>query len=125
MTEQDQQHDSEYVAISGESIAKDIALAEKDTIINALRCIYDPEIPVNLYDLGLIYEIKQKNNGDVIIVMTLTTPACPVAGELPKQVADKAAEIEGVGIVNVQLTWEPVWNTTMMSEEAKMILDMV
>ncbi len=82
----------------------------------------DPEIPVNLYDLGLIYNIEQQKNGDVDITMTLTTPNCPVAGELPKWVADSVAKIEGTGKVNVILTWRPKWTKNLMSEDAKLAL---
>lgn len=92
-------------------------------IIVALKDVEDPEIPVNIYDLGLIYSIDQMDSGDVKITMTLTTPNCPVAGEMPKLVAEVVSKVDGVGIVLVELTWTPKWNTNMMSEDAKLALD--
>lgn len=91
-------------------------------IISVLETVYDPEIPVNIYELGMIYEIKVKDNSDVDIVMTLTSPACPVAESLPGEVRAKVKEIEDVNEVNVQLVWEPPWNKDMMSDEAKLNL---
>ena len=93
-------------------------------VVEALRQVYDPEIPVNIYDLGLIYDLELLGDGDVKIAMTLTAPACPVAGEMPKQVADKVASLPGAGEVEVMLTWDPPWDKDRMSEDAKMALDM-
>ena len=93
-------------------------------VIEALKEIYDPEIPVNIYDLGLIYELKVKDSGDVDVLMTLTAPACPVAGSLPKEVADVVAAVEGVGVASVTITWDPPWTPANMSEVAKVALDM-
>ena len=95
----------------------------KNKIVEAIKKVYDPEIPVNIYELGLIYDIKI-NKGDVEIVMTLTSPFCPVAGSLPKEVAARASEVEGVKNANVELVFEPPWTMDLMSEEAKLELNM-
>ena len=87
----------------------------------ALKEVFDPEIPVNIYDLGLIYEIKPNGRGFEIL-MTLTAPACPVAGILPQQVADAAAGVAGAGQVVVRLTWEPPWDWSRMSDDARIAL---
>ena len=91
-------------------------------IISVLQTVYDPEIPVDIYELGLIYNIKLEDNGDTEITMTLTSPACPVAESLPGEVRQKIKEIEEVNEVNINLVWEPPWNKDMMSEEAKLNL---
>ena len=88
-----------------------------------LETIYDPEIPVNIYDLGLIYDINLLGNNDIKIKMSLTAPGCPVAGEMPGQVADTIAKIDDVGLIEVELVWEPAWTKDRMSEDAKMALD--
>ena len=106
----------------GESLDASEKIATRDEMENALRQVFDPEIPVNIFDLGLIYELDQQPNGDVGVVMTLTAPACPVAGEMPGQVAEALAVLGGVGKVRVKLTWEPAWNMTMMSPDAKLAL---
>ncbi len=110
----------------GEESDEDVKLASHDAIVTALSTVFDPEIPVNIYDLGLIYEIKaaESGRGDWNILMTLTAPACPVAGELPQQIADAAACLSGVGRVRVSLTWEPAWTPEMMSEDARYALGM-
>ena len=97
-------------------------LAIEAEVIEALRTVYDPEIPVNIYDLGLIYEITSDDEGQVNIRMTLTSPACPVAGILPGQVEEAARRVEGVTDVRVELVWEPSWSMDLMSEEAKLEL---
>ncbi len=99
-------------------------VATDEAVIDAMKSIYDPEIPVNIYDLGLIYDLKIHDTGNVDIVMTLTAPACPVAGSLPKEVADVVANVEGVGEVGVTITWDPPWTQANMSEVAKVALDM-
>ncbi|MEM7073334.1 MAG: iron-sulfur cluster assembly protein [Pseudomonadota bacterium] len=109
-------------AFAGETIEGE-ELATLEAVEAALREVYDPEIPVNIYDLGLIYEVRMEENGDVFALMSLTAPACPVAGELPQQVADQIASVDGVGRVCVRLTWNPQWNPSMMSEDARMALD--
>jgi FeS assembly SUF system protein len=99
-------------------------VATEEAVVEALKSVYDPEIPVNIYDLGLIYDLKIADNGNVDILMTLTAPACPVAGTLPKEVAEVAARVEGVGETAVTLTWDPPWTPANMSEVAKVALDM-
>jgi len=91
----------------------------------ALREVYDPEIPVNLYELGLFYRIDiNEENNDVDIQMTLTSPACPVAGEMPGMVQDELKNIKDLGKVSVEIVWEPAWDPSMMAETAKLHLNM-
>lgn len=94
------------------------------TIEAALKTVYDPEISVNIHDLGLIYRVSQDPAGDVDIDMTLTSPMCPVAGSLPQEVAEKVAAVDGVGQVCVALVWDPPWSRESMSEEARLLLDL-
>lgn len=94
-------------------------------VIEALRQIYDPEIPVNIYDLGLIYELNVQPSGEVRILMTLTAPACPVAQSFPATVEEQVACVPGVKGVKVELTWEPPWCQDRMSEAAKLQLGML
>ena len=96
----------------------------KEKIINELKKIYDPEIPVNIYELGLIYEVKVEKNNNVKVKMTLTTPNCPVAESLPKEVKDSIMEIKEVKDVNLELVWDPPWDKSMMSEAAKLELNL-
>ncbi len=96
----------------------------KDAIADALRTVYDPEIPVDIYELGLIYNIAVDEAGKVNIVMTLTAPACPVADILPEEVAEKARAVDGVAEVSVELVWDPPWTPDMMSEAARLELGM-
>ena len=96
-----------------------------DKIIKAICTIYDPEIPVSIYELGLIYEIKIKDNGDVDIIMTLTTPNCPEAQTIPEKVADVVSLLKGVNEVKVQITWEPPWTQDRMTEAAKLELGLM
>src|SRR5580704_18924062 len=91
-------------------------------IIEKLQTVFDPEIPANIYDLGLIYDINIRDDGYVNITMTLTAPGCPVAGEIIAQVDNKVRQVAGVTDVNVMLTFDPPWNKEMMSEEAKLLL---
>ena len=93
-------------------------------IVEAIKKVYDPEIPVNIYELGLIYKIDIQKDGHVEITMTLTSPFCPVAGSLPKEVAARASEVEGVKKANVELVFEPPWSMELMSEEAKLKLNL-
>lgn len=93
-------------------------------IKKALESIYDPEIPVNIYQMGLIREIIHAEDGKVLIKMTLTSPGCPVAGEMPGWVHDALDQIDGITLVDVELVWEPAWNPGMMTEFAKMELGM-
>lgn len=94
----------------------------KNSAIEMLQEIYDPEIPVNIYDLGLIYEVNVSPANDVHVVMTLTTPNCPVADSLPGEVEDSLSTIEGVNKVEVELTFDPPWTTDLMTEVAKLEL---
>lgn len=93
-------------------------------VIAKLKEVYDPEIPVNIYEIGLIYEINVLDNGHVAILMTLTSPNCPVAESLPLEVKHKAEEAEGVEEVEVELTFEPPWTMDLLSDEAKLELGM-
>ena len=93
-----------------------------DTIVEACRTVYDPEIPVNIYDLGLVYTIDINPENEVNVTMTLTAPGCPVAGEMPGWVADAVAPVAGVKDVNVDITWDPPWGMDMMSDEARLEL---
>tara|TARA_Y100001970_G_scaffold274887_1_gene375350 strand:+ start:7465 stop:7764 length:300 start_codon:yes stop_codon:yes gene_type:complete len=96
----------------------------KEKIIKEIKKIYDPEIPVNIYELGLIYDIMIINNNDVKIKMTLTTPNCPVAESLPKEVKDSVLELEEIKNVDLELVWDPPWDKSMMSEAAKLELNL-
>ena len=95
----------------------------KEKVISEIKKIYDPEIPVNIYELGLIYDISIENH-DVKVKMTLTTPNCPVAESLPKEVKDGAMQVEGIEDVDLELVWDPPWNKDMMSEAAKLELNL-
>ena len=95
----------------------------KDEIIERIKTVMDPEIPVNLYDLGLIYSINISENNNIKIEMTLTNPNCPVAGSMPESVGKSIEEIINFNTIEVSLVWEPKWNKDLMSEEAKLALD--
>lgn len=114
-----------YKAYAGDTLKAGVKIAETNAIIEALKTIYDPEIPINIYDLGLIYKITPESLGDIHIDMSLTAPGCPVAGILPQQVADTVAAVEGVGKVEVEVVWEPAWSLERLSEEARMMLEML
>ena len=103
-------------------IAKDTDLAQR--IIDMIKTCYDPEIPVDIYELGLIYEIKINEGNDVHILMTLTSPACPVAETLPPEVEQKIRDIPDVNDAKVEVTFDPPWDKNMMSEEARLELGM-
>ena len=96
----------------------------KEKIITEIKKIYDPEIPVNIYELGLIYDIKVDEENNVKVNMTLTTPNCPVAESLPKEVKDSIMEIKEVNKVDLDLVWDPPWDKSMMSESAKLELNL-
>ena len=99
-------------------------MSKKDLIIEEIRKIYDPELPVNIYELGLIYDIKVKDEKFAIIKMTLTTPNCPVAESLPKEVKEGVMQVEGIEDVDLELVWDPPWNKDMMSDAAKLELNL-
>ena len=103
------------------SIKKKIELK----IINVLKAIFDPEIPVDIYELGLIYEIKISDDFNVEIIMTLTSPNCPVAESMPKEVEEKVGQVHGVETSRVNIVFDPPWDKDMMSEEAKLDLGMI
>ena len=96
----------------------------RQRVIEELQTVFDPEIPVNIYELGLIYDVEVDDDGTTRIRMTLTTPMCPAAEELPPEVETKARSVEGVTSVQLDLVWDPPWNPSMMSEAAKLELGM-
>ncbi len=108
---------------SNDAPAPEPAANLQEQVIESLRTIYDPEIPVNIYELGLVYDIDASSE-NVVIRMTLTSPGCPVAGSLPIEVQCKASEIPGVKSVKVELVWDPPWNPDMISEAGKLQLGM-
>jgi FeS assembly SUF system protein len=93
-------------------------------IVAALKTVFDPEIPADIYELGLIYKVDIKDDRGVDILMTLTTPNCPAAGELPTMVENAVASVPGVGVVAVNLVWEPAWSPDRMRDEARLVLNM-
>jgi|TARA_Y100000590_G_scaffold199007_1_gene226004 FeS assembly SUF system protein len=96
----------------------------RDQIIAEIKKIYDPEIPVNIYELGLIYDVKVENKNTAKVKMTLTSPNCPVAESLPKEVKDGIMQVEGIDKVDLDLVWDPPWDKSMMSEAAKLELNL-
>jgi FeS assembly SUF system protein len=95
-----------------------------DDIVSALKTVYDPEIPADIYELGLIYRVDIKDDRSVDVDMTLTTPNCPAAAELPQMVENAVSSVQGVGPVNVQIVWDPPWDPSRMSDEARLVLNM-
>lgn len=93
-------------------------------IVDALKTVFDPEIPVNIYELGLIYDLEIQPEGQIHIKMTLTSPGCPVAGSLPGEVQTKVESVPGVAAAEVELVWDPAWNPSMMTEAARLQLGM-
>lgn len=93
-----------------------------EAVVEACRTVYDPEIPVNIYELGLVYTIEINDENDVFVLMTLTAPGCPVAGEMPGWLAEAIEPLAGVRHVNVEITWDPPWGMEMMSDEARLEL---
>ena len=96
----------------------------KEQIIDQIRTVHDPEIPVNIYELGLIYKVEVRDDGVVYLEMTLTSPACPVAESLPMEVQEKAMSVEGVTDVDLRVVFDPPWSKDLMSEDARFALDM-
>ncbi|MFA6469230.1 MAG: iron-sulfur cluster assembly protein [Bacteroidota bacterium] len=96
----------------------------KEQVTEQIRTVFDPEIPVNIYELGLVYNIEVNDRGLVDITMTLTSPACPAAQSIPVEVKQKSETVRGVTEINVNIVWEPRWETSMMSEEARLTLGM-
>ncbi len=116
-----QRREIEYEMVELDS--SDAALEQR--VVAALRSVYDPEIPVNIYDLGLIYVVHIDDHNVVNVQMTLTAPACPVAGTLPGQVENVLREVEGVRDASVELVWDPPWDQARMSEEARLTLGLL
>lgn len=114
----------EYVVTEGTELSPDAEQAKMDDIVAAIKTVEDPELMLNVYDLGLVYRLDRLKNGDVEIDMTVTAPSCPVAGLMPKQVAEAVSKVAGVGKTTVKLVWEPAWTIDKMSDDAKMTLDM-
>ena|SRR5579871_6059821 len=112
------------VALAGEPLPEGLTPATEEAVVAALKTVYDPEIPVDIYELGLIYELKVAENGNVAVNMTLTAPACPVAGTLPQQVANTVSTVPGTGEVSVTLVWEPPWTMEKMSEDARLAMNL-
>ena len=115
---------TEYKASEGEPLPDGTTVATEVQVVEAMRTVYDPEIPVNIYDLGLIYTNDIAENGNIDITMSLTAPGCPVAGEMPGMVARAVSGIDGTGVVEVKIVWEPQWTPELMSEDAKLALGM-
>jgi FeS assembly SUF system protein len=115
----------QVVARAGKPLEPGLApLKDKSAIIDALKLVYDPDVGIDIYNLGLIYDVRLKENGDVEIDMSLTSPTCPIAEDMPRWAADAAATVEGVGEVEAKLVWEPMWDLSRLSQEAKYQLDM-
>ena len=112
-----------FIAKAGKKNNRPSRLINKSEIVESLKTIHDPELPVNIYDLGLIYDIRLIDKNDLKIKMSLTAPGCPVAGEMPGQVANTLAKIPNIGLIEVELVWEPAWTKDRMSEDAKLALD--
>ena len=119
-----------YSEQTSEPEAENVALIKPSTtdhplypeIVNACKQVFDPEIPVNIYDLGLIYTIEIDDQGQTLILMSLTAPGCPVAGEMPGWVSEAVEPVQGVKSVKVEIVWEPQWGMDMMSDEARLEL---
>jgi len=109
---------------SGSDLAPDQIEALRPRIVDAIKTVYDPEIPVNIYELGLIYDLDIDPKGNVAIKMTLTAPGCPVAGTMPQMVRDAVAKVEGLNDIDVDLVWDPPWDKSRMSEAAQLELGM-
>ena len=112
-----------YVVTAGTALANPVGEADPIAVEDALKSVHDPEIPVNIYDLELIYDVNRQKNGNVYVTMSLTAPGCPVAGEMPGQVARALAAVDGVGEVSVELVWSPPWTPDRMSDDARLALD--
>ena len=115
----------EYLAYAGTELPQGTAKAKMYDIVEKIRAVSDPEIPLNVYDMGLIYKIDQRDNGDIYIEMTVTAPTCPIAGELPQQVANAVSEVAGTGKIEVKIVWEPAWTPDRMTDEAKEMLELI
>jgi FeS assembly SUF system protein len=123
-TKPDPQPEATATATAGTPMTPEELEAVGRELIAALKTVYDPEIPVDIYELGLIYKVDVADNKDVTIDMTLTAPGCPVAGEMPGMVKDAVKTVKGIGEVKVNMTFDPPWTPDRMSEEAKLELNM-
>ena len=112
----------DFHARLGRSLPKGASVATESMVIEALKTVQDPELMLDVYSLGLIYKIDISDVGDVTIEMTLTSPMCPIAGEMPGMVALAVSKVEGVGIVDVTLVWEPAWTLDMLDDDLKLAL---
>jgi FeS assembly SUF system protein len=110
--------------VAGGEAAGDAMGNLEAAIVEVLKTVFDPEIPVNIYEMGLIYDLNVAADGQVQIKMTLTSPGCPVAGTLPGEVKDRVESVAGVAAADVEVVWDPVWNPSMMSEAARLDLGM-
>jgi FeS assembly SUF system protein len=110
--------------IPGSALTREELDAFTTKLVTAMKTVYDPEIPVDIYELGLIYKVDVADNKDVVVDMTLTAPNCPVAGEMPNNVKAALELVEGIGEVTVNMTFDPPWTPDRMSEEAKLELNM-
>ena len=120
----------DYLAgfLAGETESKPAAAGNeelKDSIVEALKSIYDPEIPVDIYELGLIYDVEVSEDGDALVTMTLTTPHCPVAESMPAEVELRVLSVPGVRDAEVKLVWDPPWDPSKMSDEARLELGLL
>ena len=113
----------QYLYLSNE-IVKMAEKIEHNKLIEALKTVYDPEIPVDIYELGLIYGINEEKDNNIKVTMTLTAPGCPVAEEMPKWVEDAVKQVDGVKNVSVEMVFDPPWDMSLMSEEARLTLNM-
>ena len=111
--------------LGGQESAEDSGGALKEQVVNILKTIYDPEIPLNIYELGLIYDVDVAEGGKVDVKMTLTTPMCPVAETMPAEVETKVKGVDGVSDATVELVWEPPWDMNMLTDAAKLELGML
>ncbi len=114
--------DLTYRVTAGQPLADSRMQASQNDIVAALKAVQDPELMLNVYELGLIYDIRQEANGDVFITMTLTAPTCPMAGEMPGMVANAVASVPGTGIVTVELTFEPPWTIDRLSDDIRLMM---
>ena len=109
-------------AAAGDPLPEGVTPASEGEVVEKLKECFDPEIPVNIYDLGLIYDLEIGSNGNIDVVMTLTAPACPVAGSMPAMVARAISDLSNTGRASVTLTWDPPWSMELMSEDARLAL---
>ena len=122
MTDLEETISSDFHATAGTVLESGTPIATQEQVIEALRTVQDPELMLDIYSLGMIYKIDIKSDGNVAIEMTLTSPLCPIAGEMPGLVAQAVAALKGVGLVDVKLVWDPPWTIERLSDEIKMLL---